>query len=146
MRGGTWIKPTFGVALGATVIDDAEGSVSRGATRLYRILMVEATHPMWELRCQRCIARGDDCAEKWRTANEIRNNWLELINQRLTLNRLTADRRKYGTKAMKRKMVLLTWKGTLKDEKSVPDEWIDQYGVLMGIEPTRGSGRHRVPH
>ncbi len=85
---------------------------------------------------------------RWHTLDEVRNLWIEAINKRLTTDRLLANKKRYGARAMAKAKVLLTWKGTLRDEKSLPEDWTDQNRVLVGIVPVRRRprGRHRVPH
>jgi ribonuclease HI len=43
--------------------------------------------------------------------------------------------KKYETKAISTKTVLHTWSGTLQNESSLPDNWINYSGVLVGIRP-----------
>jgi hypothetical protein len=42
---------------------------------------------------------------------------------------------RYGKKALNKFLVLHTWSGVLKDEASLPEDWIRQPGVLVGIVP-----------
>ncbi|KAK0446318.1 ribonuclease H-like protein [Armillaria borealis] len=143
--GHKWITPTYGVALGATLVQikTAEGKVDSAATRLYRIMMTETVHLIWKARCQRRIQRGNDAPTTWHTSDEIRNLWVGTMNRRLTVDRMLVNKHRYGSRALKKSMVLSTWKGTLLIERSLPEDWIDQRGVLVGIAPR---GRHRAPH
>ncbi|PBK88648.1 hypothetical protein ARMGADRAFT_1054899 [Armillaria gallica] len=105
------------------VTKDDKGKRRTSATRLYRIIVSEA----------RRIARGDDTPEKWHTEDEIRNVWLKTVNQRLMLDRLAANPRKYGTKATKKTIVLKTRSGVLENEVLLPEDWIHQRGVLATV-------------
>ncbi|PBK66451.1 ribonuclease H-like protein [Armillaria solidipes] len=149
-KGLEWIPQTYGLALGATLVQirTRKGTVDRAATRLYRILMTETVHLIWKIRCQRRIQRGDDSPESWHTRDEVHNLWVAAMNRRLTIDRALVNKYRYGTKALKKSMVLSTWEGTLLDEGALPEDWIDQCGVLVGIVPSRKRprGRHRVPH
>jgi len=43
--------------------------------------------------------------------------------------------KKYEAKGISVQTVLNTWSGTLKNELSLPDNWIKLSGVLVGIRP-----------
>ncbi len=147
--GHKWITPTYGVALGATLVQikTAEGKVDSAATRLYRIMMTEMVHLIWKVRCQRRIQRGDDAPTTWHTSDEIRNLWVDTMNRRLTVDRMLVNKHRYGSRALKKSMILSTWKGTLLNERSLPEDWIDQCGVLgIASSRKRPRGRHRAPH
>lgn len=58
----------------------------KGATRLLQILISEATHLTWVMRCKRLIQ------EKTHTAQESKSCWFKAINQRLTEDRITATK------------------------------------------------------
>ncbi|KAK0452739.1 uncharacterized protein EV420DRAFT_1273683 [Desarmillaria tabescens] len=149
-KGQKWIQPSLGIALGATLIQiqNRKGDVDKAATRMYRILMTETIHLIWKIRCQRRIQRGDDDPSGWHTREEIRGLWITAMNRRLMIDRMLVDKRRYGSKALTKAVVLAMWKGTLLNEKALPEDWLDQSGVLVGIVPgcKRPRGRHRVPH
>lgn len=58
-------------------------------------------------------------------------------------DRLLTDSMRYGKRATKIDLVLKTWSGLLKDEDNLPDNWIRQTGVLVGMTPRRPPGRNR---
>ena len=58
----------------------------KGATRLLQILISEAAHLTWVMRCERVIQ------EKTHTAQESESRWLKAINRRLTEDRITATK------------------------------------------------------
>ncbi|KAK0486816.1 ribonuclease H-like protein [Armillaria luteobubalina] len=139
-RGNKWIPQTLGLALGSTLVQikTKKGKVNRASTRLYHILMTETRH----------IQHGDDKVKDWHSQEEIRRMWIDKMNQRLTIDRLLVNRCRYGSKALTKALVLSTWRGTLLNERSLPEDWIDQDGVLVGIvaQCKRPKGQHRVPH
>ncbi|KAK0245029.1 hypothetical protein EDD85DRAFT_917403 [Armillaria nabsnona] len=109
-----WYPLSFELALGSLLvtITDDEGKRNHGTSRLYRILMSEA-----------------------HKEDKIWNTWLHIINQRLMLDRIATKPRKFGLKAAGRRIVLRTWSRVLKKESSLPENWIDQKGILVGMEP-----------
>ena len=130
-----WPKvDNLGVITGCSLAKFPNGKGRRklGAERLYRILMTESAHLIWRIRCERIIERNDK--EQWHTAQEIKNRWHCAINKRLTLDQAMTNKR-YETKAISFQTVLCTWSGTLQDELSLPDNWINYSGVLVGIRP-----------
>ncbi len=64
------------------------------------------------------------------------------------LDRIATKPRKFGPKAASQKIVLRTWSGVLKEESSLLEDWIDQKGVLVGMESIqkRPQGWQQIPH
>ncbi|KAH9025218.1 hypothetical protein EDB85DRAFT_1984442 [Lactarius pseudohatsudake] len=58
----------------------------KGATRLLQILISEAAHLIWVLRCERVI-QG-----KQQNANETEARWFKAINRRLTEDKIAATK------------------------------------------------------
>ena len=88
-----------------------------GATRLLKIIISEAAHLIWTLRCERTI-RG-----KERTNREIEASWRKAINRRLSEDKTTA------TKILRREqftnLVRNTWDRALyKRHRDLPEDWI----------------------
>lgn len=139
-----WPEVRFGTILGCNLITirNSEGKMKVGATRLFRILVLESAHLIWKLRCERAIQFGED-KEKYHTETEIYNKWVHAINMRLKFDRLLTDSMRYGKRATKIEVVLKTWSGLLKNEDNLPDNWIRQSGVLVGMMPRRPPGRVR---
>ncbi|KAH9990209.1 hypothetical protein BJV74DRAFT_743462, partial [Russula compacta] len=54
----------------------------KGKTRLLQILISEESHLIWVLRCGRAI-NGEI-----HTVQQIKNRWLKVINERLTMDRI----------------------------------------------------------
>ncbi|KAK0200559.1 hypothetical protein DFS33DRAFT_1267064, partial [Desarmillaria ectypa] len=143
-KGQEWIPHTYGVALGATLVQirTEKGTVDRAATRMYRIPMTETVQLIWKIRCQRRIQHN------WHTRDEVRNLWIAAMNRSSSIDRVLVNKHRYGAKALEEAMVSSTWKGTFLDERALPEDWIDQSGVLVSIVSCqkRPRGRHRVPH
>ncbi|KAG2755617.1 hypothetical protein P692DRAFT_201836748 [Suillus brevipes Sb2] len=86
-------------------------------TRLFHILVLESAHLIWKLRCERTI--------------------------KLKFDRLLTDSKRYGTKALKVETVLKTWSSILLNEDNLPDNWVHNSGVLVGMAPRRPLRRNR---
>ncbi|KAJ7801834.1 hypothetical protein B0H14DRAFT_2386094, partial [Mycena olivaceomarginata] len=72
-----------------------------------------------------------------------RNQWVACINKRLKIDQLLTDRSRYGNRTLDFKTVLKTWDGVLMDNENLPENWIWQSGVLVGIGKFRPPGRNR---
>ena len=108
-----------------------------GTDRLYQILISEATHFIWKLRNEhifRLNSEGD-----WPSENEVHNRWLAIINTRLTLDR-SATHHRFDRCAIKPSTVLDTWAKTLKNENSLPKNWITSPGVLVDVAQSEQNG------
>jgi hypothetical protein len=57
----------------------------RGASRLLQILISEAAHLIWVLRCERVIQ------ERTHNTSEIKARWIKAINRRLTEDKITLN-------------------------------------------------------
>jgi len=101
-----------------------------GDNRLYRILITESAWLIWKLRNERQV-QGKP-REEWPNEDEIRNRWIDSINSRLALD-CAMTSTKYGKKSLSTKRVLSTWRYTLHNEKSLPQDWSKHHGVLVGI-------------
>lgn len=128
-------KITFGVILGCALINIKTGKKKKrivpGTSRLFRILVSESAHLIWKLRCERVMDRGDD-PSNWHSREEIRRRWAKAIDSRLALDQTLTDK-VFGAKAIPKEFVLKTWSGALKNEHSLPEEWVNYKGGLVGI-------------
>ncbi|KIY44595.1 hypothetical protein FISHEDRAFT_51116, partial [Fistulina hepatica ATCC 64428] len=114
-----------------------------GDRRLLKIIVALSAYLIWIIRCERRIEFQDD-KEKWKTNNQIRNLWVFAVNERLSIDRMATNRNKFGKAAVKKKVVLDTWSGVLLNEDTLPDDWIPEPRVLVGIaEHRRPRGRNR---
>jgi hypothetical protein len=134
MKGKEWPTISFGTALSCGISRILGEDYNKWDNRLFRILVSESAYFIWKLRCKRRIPTGDN-PEAQHTTQEIQNRWLQMINGRLTLERLLTDKRRYGKKALSVQTVIKTWDGVLLDRTSLPDNWIKHNGVLVGIRP-----------
>ena len=139
-----WVKPSLGTILGCGLANFHPNESKyrlTGANRLYLILVSEAMHLIWKLRCEWKIARNED-PERIITENEAHQKWGSAINKRFRLECLMTNRAKYGKKALKQKLVEKTWWGILQNQDSLGDDWVRDTGVLVGIGE-RPPGRNR---
>lgn len=98
---------------------------ARGASRLLQILISEAAHLAWVLRCERVIQ------EVQHTDEEAKKRWYKAINRRLTDDKITAT-------VIKREppftqLVEATWEDVLKKSSDPPTGWINHREVLVGM-------------
>ncbi|KAL6298146.1 hypothetical protein BKA93DRAFT_754380 [Sparassis latifolia] len=107
---------------------------------LYRILISEAAYLIWKIRCERAFGR-DDLPASGHTDREIYTRWYKTISTRLTLDR-TMTRKRFGRRAVPTALVRNTWAGCLYDEKGLPDDWLTQPEVLVGMAP-RSTGANQ---
>jgi hypothetical protein len=92
--------------------------------------MAESVYLIWKLRCERVIQNNGVHA----TSKEI-NRWVATMNAQLKLDSKMTDRM-FEKKAIPVRKVH-TWKGILKGEDKLPDDWTGSTEVLVGIEPRR---------
>ncbi|KAF8488654.1 hypothetical protein F5888DRAFT_1949058, partial [Russula emetica] len=104
----------------------------RGAKRLLQILLSEAAHLIWVLRCERVI-QDEENEERTHTDREIRTRWFKAINARLTEDKITATRVKRNEQTLQR--VKETWELALKRSADIPHNWIFIREVLVGRRP-----------
>ena len=105
--------------------EKGENLKQRGATRLLQIIISEAAHLIWVLRCERVIQ------EKSHTQHEVTSRWLKAINRRLTDDKITATIiRKNDTPFTQ--LVEATWEDALRKISDLPNEWIIDREFLVG--------------
>jgi hypothetical protein len=138
-----WPGQSYRTLLGCCALNiGGEGKGAQGLNRFYKILTVTSMQYIWALRCERRIPRGNDPLGK-HTEDEIRSRWVAKMNHRLSMDQMLASERCFDGKAIPVQLVLDTWKGTLADEETLPDNWIWLGGVLVGIRSRRPPGRNR---
>ncbi|KAJ7213185.1 hypothetical protein GGX14DRAFT_361260 [Mycena pura] len=128
-----WPEISLGTVLGCGLAEfrDDGGKIDRGAQRLYRILISEAAYQIWRLRNERVIDRDGAPASE----EEIMNKFKFVINQRLQMDKLLANRpRKGKLPALPPKLVLQTWSGILDslNGQNLPTDWLSEPRVLVG--------------
>jgi hypothetical protein len=141
MKGEKWEKMTFGKIMGCNLLSlkNQKGKPKKGKNRLYTIIISESAFLIWKLRCQKVIEFGSG---RDHSEIEIHNKWVNIINSRLKLDKILTNSHRYGNKAIPKDKVLETWSGVLYDEESLPDDWIKQSEVLVGIASRRPRGRN----
>ncbi|KZP11171.1 ribonuclease H-like protein [Athelia psychrophila] len=123
----------------------ADGKHLAGANRLYRILITESAHLIWKIR-NKCTFDPKPNEEYVKpTATEIHNRWVSAINSRLALD-IAMTNKKYEAKAIPRRKILQTWRGTLKNEQNLPPDWTRNSGVVVGIGFEERKRRVRNPN
>ncbi|KAJ7023756.1 hypothetical protein C8F04DRAFT_1213232 [Mycena alexandri] len=136
-RNPDWPWTGLGMILGSCLatFKDTNDKIIPGDARLYRILLTESAYLIWKLRGERIMQKGGAHP----TLLEIHNRWIKAMNARLKMD-CDMTHPKY-----EKTTVLKTWKGVLKDEDQLPDDWTAASGVLVDIQPMRQQegGRER---
>jgi hypothetical protein len=133
-----WPQISIGLLLGCGSItipgqpehddeNDQRHPNQKGVVRLLQILLSEAAHLIWVIRCERVIQ------EKRHNENEIRARWVMMINKRITEDRIIATIVKKDNTHLQR--LRGTWGGILGREGEPPEQWTHNFKVLVG---TRG--------
>jgi ribonuclease HI len=132
----SWPAVSMGTILGSglAIFKDDSGKPRPALARLYKILMTESAHVIWKLRCDSVIGREGTPP----STHEVHNRWVKVMNERLEIDVNLTNKLKYGKQhALSPALVLDTWCGTLLDEDTLPDDWLREPGVLVGITPKR---------
>jgi hypothetical protein len=95
-----------------------------GPTRLLQIIISESAHLIWAIRCERVIQT------KNLSATEIRTKWLNVMNRRLTEDRIIATKIKRDKESERK--VRHTWEAVLRKSQDLQDGWIQDREVLVG--------------
>jgi len=96
----------------------------KGPTRLFQTLLSESAYLIWTLRCERVIQ------EKNLSDGEIRARWHRAINERLTIDKVTATKIIRTDKFTK--LIEETWEPTLSKTMEIPANWMYCREVLVG--------------
>ncbi|EIW86416.1 hypothetical protein CONPUDRAFT_45945 [Coniophora puteana RWD-64-598 SS2] len=144
MKNIKWPALSYGLVLGCGLLRfrNSKGKYRQGASRLFKIVVGESAHLIWKLRCERVnkMVQNPPSAHH---LEEVRNRWIKQINHRLALDKILTNKHRFGPKALKRAIVLNTWSGTLLNEDRLPNDWVTETGVLVGITCLRPPGRNR---
>ncbi|KAJ7193267.1 hypothetical protein GGX14DRAFT_379333, partial [Mycena pura] len=130
-RESDWPTVSLGTILGCGLAEfrDGRGKFDQGARRLYRILMSESAYLIWRLRNERVIDREGEPA----SVEEIENKFKFIINQRLQMDKILANRPRKGKRpSLALKLVLETWSRIIDDAQSLPTDWLREPRVLVG--------------
>ena len=101
-----------------------EKTTRRGPTRLFQIILSESAYLIWVLRCERVIQ------EKTIHEGEIQARWYRAINERLTIDKVTATKIKRNGNFTR--TVVETWETALKKDGEIPANWMHVSEVLVG--------------
>ncbi|KAK7028713.1 hypothetical protein R3P38DRAFT_3394715 [Favolaschia claudopus] len=138
LRYSAWPKLTLGLLLGCALpkFKSSNGKLVTGKNRFFTILISTSMYLICCLRNERIFERDTPA-----TNLEIHNRWISVMNAALKRDQILSNRFKFGNLARKEHVVLETWSGVLLNEDSLPDNWINERGVLVGIRPaTRNDG------
>jgi ribonuclease HI len=140
-----WPLPSLGIILGCGAIHlpadqptnhldmntRPQSTGKRGIKRLLQILISESAHLIWVLRCERVIQ------EHRHTVPEIQARWFNMINKRLTEDRITATRIKRNKSYSS--LVSSTWEPILSQDSDVPphSNRFLNFEVLVGTRTLR---------
>ncbi|TFY52956.1 hypothetical protein EVJ58_g9721 [Rhodofomes roseus] len=106
---------------------------SEPLARLWRIIIPEAAHLIWKLRCERVIGHADE--DDWQhTGKAITQRWYAAMNRRLHID-LVATKTKFGHLTKNSRTVQSTWTKTIGDELGWQEDWTRVPWVLVGIDP-----------
>ncbi|OJT09202.1 LINE-1 retrotransposable element ORF2 protein [Trametes pubescens] len=130
---------SLGLVLGSHVFVelDKDGAVMTAKTRAARIILMEATHLVWVLRCERVIA-WEDAPDRQHSRVEIRRRFEARLNNRICMDLGGTNVRVHKKRALKCAVVRKTWEGLLQDERLLPENWINEPEVLVGMPPYPG--------
>ncbi|EJD46197.1 hypothetical protein AURDEDRAFT_63497, partial [Auricularia subglabra TFB-10046 SS5] len=134
-----WAVPDIGMVWGCALAKpkDVFGKSNAGAERAYRIVISESAFLAWKIRCEKRIQHEED--PDWMPSSaEIKRRWFEVINTRISHDRLLTSKRRYGRHAIRVGTVLETWEGLIEDLGDLTVEALRRPGVLVG----RGTSRH----
>ena len=99
---------------------------TRGRTRLLQILISEASHLIWVLRCERVIHREN----REHPDQEVKARWQRVINDRLTSDRIIATKIKRDKNFTQ--LVNATWKKPLENRGIPHRNWLQRREVFSG--------------
>ncbi|KAJ3836284.1 hypothetical protein F5878DRAFT_541640, partial [Lentinula raphanica] len=125
-KNAKWEEPTLGTVLGCCSIPapskDARNNVST-QDRLYRILMIEAAHFIWKLRCEIVIDRDNKDA----TIQEAHGKWAQVLNRRLERDQKLISK-KWKKNMIPKTVVFDTWNSIIQRTTNLPPDWTGETG------------------
>ena len=111
-----------------------EGRPDAAKNRLYRVLVTEAAHLIWVLRCERRIKGGDDPGN-YHTEAAMSRRWHRRMNERMQIDCLLTNAFLYEGRALKTRTVYNTWEKCSTNTEDLHREWCRHPGVLVGRPP-----------
>ncbi|KAJ7580884.1 hypothetical protein C8J56DRAFT_896233 [Mycena floridula] len=133
--GVVWPDMTLGLILGCGLVHfkDDTGKYRPALSRFFRIIVTETVHTIWKICCSTVLNRNNVAM----AVPQVHNMWVHSMNKHLKIDRSLTSVSRYGKKALSVKTVLDTWSGALRDEASLPNSWIWEPRVLVGVEPMK---------
>ncbi|KNZ80780.1 hypothetical protein J132_04285, partial [Termitomyces sp. J132] len=96
------------------------------------IVVSEATHLIWKMRCNWQITKEADL-EKLPSKNETTNRFKATTSKKLRLDCLTTEEKHLGGRATSAEVVKNTWKNFLPKDSNPLKSWRKAAKVLVGI-------------
>ena len=130
-----WPSLSWGLVLGCNLVrfTTASGQPIPQKDCLFSLLISIAWQTIWNMRVDRRLTNPGKVISR----SEAHNIWLKTVNRTLRRDCILTDQARFGALSINTDMVLKTWSGLLLDEDSLPDNWIHEKGVLVGILPMR---------
>ncbi|EPS96303.1 hypothetical protein FOMPIDRAFT_57716, partial [Fomitopsis schrenkii] len=131
----SWTAPNLTElqAIGLDLHGERSVRMSPGTSRLWRIIVSEAVHVIWRLRCERVVGHAED--QHWRhTVPQVKGLWESVLQARLASD-LEATRKCFGGLRRDTGLVLATWNKVIKDELALPTDWTRMNRFLVGSRP-----------
>ncbi|KAI0708428.1 ribonuclease H-like protein [Earliella scabrosa] len=127
-RGLPQIPLSLGAILGAPLLSIAEmlEKKVKAADRFYQTIVLVSAHLIWCLRCERVIQWAGE-PERRHLAVEIERKWKRIVERRVIMD-LARTSGRFGKRALRRELVLATWRPMTEDRRTRRDE----PGVLVG--------------
>ncbi|KAL1744066.1 hypothetical protein HDZ31DRAFT_39496 [Schizophyllum fasciatum] len=134
--GKQWAGRSLGIVAGAGCkpYRSENGRPENVLNRLWTILISESAKLIWNLRCERVIQHESN---KEFSRREVETRWYTVMEFRLNEDR-RATNVNLGKRALEQRLVVRTWKSVIADYESLPPEWAENTGVLVGIRGGKG--------
>jgi len=135
--GQIWKKPTMGNIMGCSMntFKNDEGRPNTTLNRLYTILLTEAVHLIWKIRCEWRIGKEGNPLSYPRP-EVIEARWHSALYHRLQYDRWSTSNR-HGRRATKPRVIVNMWKYILHPD----DVWTIEKQMFTGVLVKRGIRR-----
>ncbi|KAJ3729800.1 hypothetical protein C8R42DRAFT_570274 [Lentinula raphanica] len=123
-----WPEISFGLILSCGLVKmvDEKKKHLAGDSRLFRILVSESSQLIWKVRCERVI-QGREISDV-----EVQKRWKTTIESRLELDCLLMNG-KFLKGQLDKRVVERTWQEVLTEQDNLPEDWMGEAGVLVGL-------------
>ncbi|KIJ22624.1 hypothetical protein M422DRAFT_196955 [Sphaerobolus stellatus SS14] len=137
-----WPDLNVGIILGCGLTEymTSDRKPDKGKRRLFKILISESAYLIWKIRCEWRIEHNahpdkkiTDSVRLDHTDHEVRNRWIKMISDRIHMDILCSDGRRYKKKAIASSIVQKVWGKILRAEKVCGLSLEEISGVLVGI-------------